>query len=852
MKWHVSVRYLHWPKQTKKEIDGMNRVLKSRILKRACVLLAVFVAAVLAYLFLARDMVKQEKAVYTSLEESVLPVAYVQIAGRRMNPMPPYKKEMTQDVFRDSIAVLPEDRFLQIYLEGGQGAVSAISYEIRSMDQKRLVERTELENWSTENGSVTADLPIQNLLAKDQHYSLRLTVEGETLGTVYYYTRIIWTDQTYAAQMIELASDFSQKTFDYDQAGELRTYLETDGSQDNSSLGNVNIKSSFSQLTWAGLEMTPLGDMEITLKELDGIMGLVQLRYIVSRANDKGGTEYYEVTDNFTMKWGEQRIYLMNYTRETNQVFTGNQSFFNGRRLMLGIADPSRLAVKKSRNSQFAAFVSNRDLWCYDQDEEKAILLFSFRSDKSRTSYNPLDQHGIKILSVDDEGNVDFMVYGYMNRGNHEGDNGIAVYHFAQADHVVEESFFIPLQEHYEVLKDGLDQLSYLSESSQLYFLLKNTIYSVDLAGHEAMVIASGLNKSRYAVSQNGSRIAWQDHDAHQEGKMIHLMNLDTGAKQDINANADETVRVLGFVANDFVYGRNRNGDQWMMNGRLLDNPFYSMEIVNYEMQPIAHYETPDQYLSDIKIEDSRIHYKQVIKTGDRSFVLSGEDTIVCNQQAEEDPLEEIGWYLDQELEKLYFIQLNQEVKTGTRIALSSPKSFTFNQSERLDLKSHLESEPLQYHAYGNGRYLGGGDSFLDVMLLAFDSMGFVVDRDQRVIWNRVDRANRIEISHPQMRAQKLTDCLGSFQEDQQSDDGYTILNARGCTLNQVLYFVGQGIPVAAFNQDGGYFLICGYDNFNVSLCFPESGETIKMGLNDAGNHFNSAFNDFICMVFTE
>ena len=36
-------------------------------------------------------------------------------------------------------------------------------------------------------------------------------------------------------------------------------------------------------------------------------------------------------------------------------------------------------------------------------------------------------EHGIKILSVDSDGNVSYVVYGYMNRGSHEGEMGVSV-----------------------------------------------------------------------------------------------------------------------------------------------------------------------------------------------------------------------------------------------------------------------------------------------------------------------------------------------------------------------------------------------------------------------------------------
>ena len=72
----------------------------------------------------------------------------------------------------------------------------------------------------------------------------------------------------------------------YEQAKELTTYLETSSAEDNSSFGTATIRSSFSHLIWGDLGMQPAGQVQVTLKELDGIMSCVQLSYLAERKND--------------------------------------------------------------------------------------------------------------------------------------------------------------------------------------------------------------------------------------------------------------------------------------------------------------------------------------------------------------------------------------------------------------------------------------------------------------------------------------------------------------------------------------------------------------------------------------
>ena len=85
------------------------------------------------------------------------------------------------------------------------------------------------------------------------------------------------------------------------------------------------------------------------------------------------------------------------------------------------------------------------------------------------------------------------------------------------------------------------------------------------------------------------------------------------------------------------------------------------------------------------------------------------------------------------------------------------------------------------------------------------------------------------------------------------SSDGTELIDARGLTLNQILYFVYTGMPVVAYLGDGSYGLICGYDAYNIScLWYPgtEFAYTDKMGLNDAAAFFEgNGGNDFICFL---
>ena len=57
---------------------------------------------------------------------------------------------------------------------------------------------------------------------------------------------------------------------------------------------------------------------------------------------------------------------------------------------------------------------------------------------------------------MDAEGNVNFMVYGYMNRGQYEGRVAIVLYKYIRADQRIEELVYIPVDEPYQRLKENM------------------------------------------------------------------------------------------------------------------------------------------------------------------------------------------------------------------------------------------------------------------------------------------------------------------------------------------------------------------------------------------------------------
>ena len=165
----------------------------NHIVKRIAILSGVFAAA-LGVFFFANNRWNsgQDQAVYMDMEAASLPSVTVQMLDRDMNRLYGYRQEMNTTAAGETLTILPEDRALTVRIT--EGTVTGISYEVRSMDRERLVERTEVSDWRQTDDGILAVLPIQNLLTKEREYQLKIQLDTENFGPVYYYTRILWTD----------------------------------------------------------------------------------------------------------------------------------------------------------------------------------------------------------------------------------------------------------------------------------------------------------------------------------------------------------------------------------------------------------------------------------------------------------------------------------------------------------------------------------------------------------------------------------------------------------------------------------------------------------------------------------
>lgn len=805
----------------------------------------------------------------TEMADATLPVVSFFMKGegenQEVNELRGCTKEMQSVYMRDAITTVSSDRLLPLQVQTYDTKIDEISYEIRSLDASRLIADSKVEDYEEKKGRIKAELTIQNLLEENEEYLfiIKLKSGGDT---IYYYTRIMEETVCHTKECVDFAMSFHEKTFDVDEARELATYLEPNASGDNSNLHKVDIHSSLKQVAWADFKGERLTTPVPSLKEVNDSYTVVVLDYLVASIGINGEMEYYNVEEYYRVRYTNDRMYLLNYERTMNQIFRAeNESFYNNY-IQLGIRD-SEVEFASNEKGNIVSFVQEGELWSYNESSNQLSQVFSFIGNEGIDKRENYGEHDIKIINIDETGSVNFVVYGYMNCGSHEGQVGICVYHYDSIANTTEEELFIPSSSSYQVMRADLGQLMYENAQGIFFIMLGGTVYRIDLSTMEVKEFITGLSQGDYAISESHKYFAWTEKDGQGMGTGIHLMDLDTGDKKELSPGGEGYLKTLGFMQEDFVYGIARKEDVVKDLTGNVTFPMYKVCIMDSSTaEQLKEYEKPGYYVSDIEIWDY-IMYLNRIQFNGMAYVEASQDTIM-NREGDSATIVDVHSTVTEVKQTQVQLSMVDMVKEASPKILT-PKEVVFENNREIALKS--EDVKDNYYAYARGDILAVTDNLKMAVSTANEKMGVVIGEKQQYIWKRarksLQEALEVSVGTEDAGGSSIVQCVSAILERESVNievaaligqgktpkeilettmEGVTALDLTGCSLEEVLYYVSLGNPVFAMKSDMDAVLVVGYDSLNVTLFNPLDSTVEKMGMEDAGEMFENAGNVFL------
>ena len=805
--------------------------------KRFLVLLVVFILGVAGTAFLMNNETTDDRS---DMNDAVLPEVMVQFGDVLTNRMYGYRQPMEADFVRDSVTPLDTTKKLTLVVNPYDTKVKNLSYEIRTSDGSKVMENRTIKSLDTgSDGYLRTEIEISSGLLMNQEYSLQITLSTNH-GDAYYYTRVVSRSATYTEQYAKFAGDFVQMSLDKTQADNLAAYLETSDSASSRNFAGLNINSPLADVSWGNLNPQLSKAGIPVIKDINETTASISIEYEISAQNENGNTEYYLVTDFYRMRYDETRIRLLDFKRSASEVFDPSLSVISNSGLLLGVRSKD-VDYLTNEDGSVTAFTQNGALWSYVPDTGKFVEIFTFRKDTESDFRDARVEHDIKLLSVENNGDVDFMVYGYMNRGAHEGYSGVGIYHYNNDQGAIEEQVFIPCTESFEFLQEDLGTLSYVNQSGQLFIMIAGNLYQINIDENTYEVLADHIDSDDFGVSVTNAHAAWKSESGDYAGQ-IEFIDFDTMERRRIAPEASQKLDLLGFMNEDLVYGVVLDGDTLPnATGYMIDG-ITTFRIEGFDGTVKKEYHQDGLYVAGVTVGTTLMEFTLVQKSGD---IYKGvkKDNIMNNSTAVTDKTS---------------VEQTSSTRQGVIVRLTfedSPSSEeplilyakVRNAGEKVvDIQVDKSSVEEVYYVYAGGGLDSVWTDPAKAVQRADKQTGVVLNRAQQYVWERGNMKTQITLNTTDIPEIIRTASLDVQNLQNGLGDSAKVIDLTGCSLENVLYEVSAQRAVIARTGSDSSVVIVGYDQYNTYLLDPSTGEVKPYGMNDSTALFKNAGNMFI------
>lgn len=808
------------------------------------VLAIVFLASVLVFSMLTN---KVNKDITTTMSEASLPIIHFLYGDAVVNELHGYVQEMDMLSMRDGLMPIGEERTLHMEVMTYGNEVENLSYRIRSMDGERLLVEEESADITVSKDKVDCNISLPSLLEDNQEYNMEIALSvGER--EVYYYTRIVRAMDCNTDESLDFALLFHEYTFREDAKDFIPTYMDP-ATGDATTLNYVDLSCTLRQITWADFTGVKLTEPVASFKEVNSSFNVITLNYVMTNVNEANEVEYYNVEEYYRLRYTPTRTYVLNFERRMNQIFRGENDFFLGTTgILLGIRE-NDVEYLANDSGNCIAFVQEGELWCYDRTNNTISQVFSFRGAEGINSRENWNQHDIQIVRIDEAGSILFVVSGYMNRGDHEGSVGVAVYRYDGIAHTLEEEVFIPSKKSYEVLRAELGQLLYANEQKMLYLMLDSDVYKVDMNTFTVAPFINNDTDDSYVISESGRYLAWVESDKIYSSTSIHLEDLRTGFTHDVTAEDGCYILPIAFIGEDFVYGIAEAADVKTDAFGETMYPMSKLQILNTSEEKhdvIKSYLPSNSKIGKVTVDNQNIYVELVVEKNGK-LVVSGADTIM-NRETE--PANSVKLRKSVTDIKQTQIAINmKEIKKDTAVQTIVPKHILLEENRTVSLDVKLEN---YYYAYARGKVLLATKDAGEAIKCANENYGVVVDSNLKYIFKRARSTSQsaftnLTIHEADAAASSVMQAVSiifmregvgisandiaatgqtPIQILQSTLKGSVVLELKNCTVDELLYFINQGTPVLVRTGVEKAILLTGYTSGTVTYYDPASKQS--------------------------
>ncbi len=854
---------------------------------RALILIAIFGVSVW---YMGRN-IKEEASIFdTTVEmgETSFPLVSLLSDGYEVNMMYGYSGNINIDNFRDAILPLDSNKTVNVLIRQQNTSVKKMSYEVTEINSEEVIAQGSLSAMENTEDGKTAKIRLDGDFEPGREYSFKITLVTDTSKKIHYFSRVKQIDHPFTKEKLDFIMGFHKATFDAKKLEKYAVYLETNASLAPEEFFHTTINSTKSKIAWENMKPKVVTNVIPTIKEVNKDGMSVELTYLIkSSIYDKDGKKIvdesiYEVKEFYRMRYFTDVIYLLAYNRTIEEIQDISQydpltQTDGNRYLTLGIQRKENEKVYHDENNDKLCFVDHGTLWYGALEQNKLVKVISYMDTSVKFFHSGYNQTDIKVLNIDSAGNINFIVYGYINKGDYEGRVGLILYKYYAESNRIEEQAYIPMEQPFEILERELDNFYYLSEVDVFYFSIDGIIYGYNITTRSLDVIAEDVTTDSCLLSQEGKYMVWQDSSNTKTNQKLHYLNLETGETFEIKAEAGSSIRLVGAVDNNFAFGYAKSADIHTTKDGMETVPMHKLEIMNPMGKNLKTYTPKEGYVSKVTDKNNSLELTLVKKVSS-GYEIVGTDYIVSKIDSSIENIYVhntlVGDSLSGHKIELVCIALPADYKPTAKPVVKKTENTIITEDTLVHIKSNTINE-LKYYAIGYGHVIDKYDTAAEAIKVADENMGTVIDTKNHIIWERggtgvasslttitgMNSGNGInsigacismvlKYNHIQVDAASLSKSDKTIMELLEENLKYDSVNLSGCTLEEVLYYVSNRRPVIAMKSSKNAVIITGYGQTTVTYYDPSEGRSITSSITEATKLFEDADNVFVSYVY--
>ena len=777
---------------------------------------------------------------------AAFPTVSVLTCGEEINCISGYSSNLSTILNREDLIPIGPDGVFELKIKEYETDVRRLKYEILDVSSEAEVDSGTINAFEKQDGYKVVRMKLKADLKEGTEYAVKTTLISNTGKRMYYYFRIKQYQTPYLAEKIAFVREFSANTRSTVAAENeaVIPYLETKPGAAADSYHYIDINDSYKDVCWGSLMPTLLTEPVISVTEFYEEIMTATVRYGVSI--DAGyGPENYLVEEFYRIRYLGDVVHLLNYERHTESVFDGEHASLSQSDLKIGVAAEEKVELYSNSDSTVTAFVRNGSLYCYNMAENTLATVFSASHGSMERMCTQKQMYDIRVLKMEEDGNITFLVGGYMNHGVYEGRVGLFVYRYFKDEQRLEELIYVPVNTTYQILKEELGSFAYFNEYDVFYFMVNGGVYAYNLITDELTVLASDVRKGDYVYSVNKRFMAYQEHG---KTDKVTLLYPETGKCVTVEPGEGEYIKLLGGSEDNLLYGYGREADLYVNEDGRITYAMYRVEIENSLGQLQKVYEKAGYYVEAARTDGNVICLERLTKA-ERGGYEPADSDYTLNKDKTENERITLAERVTERMLTEYYISfpygfVMEEFPEETEAL------YTVIQKDTTLRVGEMEQTGDAYYTYYYGMIDGIYEAAGDAILAADANAGTVINEEGKIVWERGIKTNTASVS---VTGVKATGGVGNLQAAlqmmlsvkgvtkelseaevqqplQQVMEKYTNADAvvlTGATLDEVLYYVWKGQPVLAMKEDGTAVVLTAYTSGTVTYYDPVKGRNV-------------------------